>query len=417
MRKCYDSTWRLNRNDLEQLTPGRYYKAPKGARAFPFDQCFGSFYWLRGNDYTEPDIGEVWDNPRPFYSGDPPPHLPRENVCGPVEYFTAGSPNPPVPLPDNTVWGMLPCCFGEGIPERPQTANDVDFTDPAVLYMLAAITAGAYESSDATCLDIITGWLGTPLGTRFHAPDTSEIPGYFTAAYPEMTLAFVAGTTNQVQFFAQFHAINDRPGLVAGLFSTVPWVSRTFTIHDKIREVNVSATGPVVLVGHSYGGAIVSLLATRYWQASASRSIRLVTFGRPKPCGANTVNDLAEVRALRVENDTDPVCQIAPSADFGGFLASRFSRRTRNNWAEWLQPNMPLRVSPSGGLLFGFNSDPLGLTIFDLCRLLFGETIPDPFSTHLIQEYCRRLSLAILFGTDGYPVSAAAIAIARSHFP
>lgn len=83
---------------------------------------------MRGQLEESPTIGEVIDQPKPFYDGSPPPILPEPRVCGPLDYFTRGDPNGPKvgldsclnapPFPPAVLPCQLSQCSGIYIPQE-----------------------------------------------------------------------------------------------------------------------------------------------------------------------------------------------------------------------------------------------------------------------------------------------------------
>lgn len=538
LRACYSHDRKLFRNNPAALTRGRYYFAPDGAPAFPTDNIFGSYYWMRGELLEDPELGEPIESNRVMYNGDPPPIVPVPRICGPLEYFTEGDPNGPqvginacmhtppasgeqLPLritnavgsfavwdnaegiferedtpgqtyladvdvlgfvlelqlgcvdaatapgvyygvgmtfptienlgvnrpdswrnplrlvfdcannsgsftltvgnlpsaPPPRVWGILDCCLPTGVPPVPSALSHFDLNDPAVLYMLAALEAAVYQPDVTAALDIATAWLGAPLQFDFVNALDQWHPGTFVARYPGFTLAVVEGSTNELQLALQVLFSVAGP-VDCGQYSTNPiWRSANRFVHDRLLLTGVDPSAPVLLVGHSYGAAVAWTLATDYLVAQPGRQVKCVVMGMPKP-GDVRLQALSRDRGFRsLETVGDPVPSIPPDVGWWSAFAPVTTQAVLNNWARFKSGGIVGQIQGNGAIV---DTDDDPAFWLDMLQVAANFVAPIPgliFIAHLVGNYAHLLSLGAGTPVSTFPVSPAALAVARGHFP
>lgn len=379
-----------DRPDLE--IAGRYFFAHPGTPCYSGWHNLWSRDWVSNELDPWPALGETdgrrsWSNgaffgprPDPVRVGDAdcvangerealdlvPSQEGIPLACFPVE------PNPPPP--------------GDPLPV-------IDVTLRADQLFFAQLSELLYDDP-ALAAATLSAFLGDTATVTVVANDSSIYPGSLIATTPEYTIVVVSGTTTPQQLALQALYAGGGPNNY-GTFATSPiWWDAAEVVHQRLLDAGVDPSVPLVLVGHSYGGAVAAILTGRYKEADNERKIQLLTYGMPKPGDQNLVSILDTVSQVHVVNTGDPVPSLPPSTSALWVLSIAIPGTFVARWVSMRQPNGRLLVD-ADGMAEESDASTLSLArLYDLARkAIDGDPVP-PILPHRIAEYARRLGAA-----------------------
>jgi len=289
----------------------------------------------------------------------------------------------PLPLPYPEFSSQ---CYALG--KKPIFNSRVDFLK------LARIIQKNY-ANDPTDLDDAIALLSTSATGARYDNTASTVPGCVIAHDASQALVCIAGTSNFQQAAAQiaygFSGIQDM-----GVYSTnFAWFVAATAIASRISSAGVNPGLPITLVGHSYGGAIAAVLATVFRNVSSTRTIRLITYGMPRPGDERMREILSSVPSTHLANFNDPIASI-PSVgiELVPFVAitppSLFAL-----WSSVTKPGGQIIVHPDGGFEETERQTLLFAFFLEVMTLLIAQASLPAFTNHTIAEYVRRLELGV----------------------
>lgn len=394
MRAGYSTRMRFYR-DIPDDTGIVWYQVPDDRPFIPFPTAFFDWDWEEANRPGQrapggSGLGEQIMADR-TYPGRP---LPQRTVfrgvfCGNREQWAFGEGLPIVPpvlLPD----GFPPCCGPSQIPFP-------NIRDCPTLAKLATACQELYVNGNAGCFAYVAANIMPSAMLAFGLDNgITPTPGGMIATCPDWTIAVISGTTNAQQYALQaIYSINIVP------FSTPNSNSyRTSNFYQNIstfwlnKVLQFATPGrPVLLVGHSFGGAVAALVSLRMADSPAIWSIYLVTFGSPK-AGDNTFTGLLSrsvVAMLAIVNDGDPVPRIPPVVN--DTIQTLLPNQAYTYWATWSFMPYALGMYNNGVLYPNPNQYLDFVTIaYILSQIVAGASI-GAFQPHFIGEYITRLEL------------------------
>jgi hypothetical protein len=149
-----------------------------------------------------------------------------------------------------------------------------------------------------------------------------------------------------------------------------------------------------VLAGHSYGGGIAQTLAQLLAQASATRSVQVLTFGSPRPGDADLADKLSRFTVRRLMNAGDHIPRWPPHVDEAPLLLASLPSQFASSWPLYTQPGGGLVLSSAGELYVA----PLPPVVpfaadLELGALVVGSQLFQA-TPHSISAYQSRLALA-----------------------
>lgn len=352
-------------------------------------------------DY-EPALGEVLTGPRPWYNGAAPGELPYAVQIGSGDCLSAGEDFPPALVEGRElIYGIDARCFVRPREDSPQILQDIDIDDLGVLVVFAQILDWQYRDA-SKITPLIVAWLGSAVTVTI-APNTDGLlPGSVIVQTPTMTLVFVAGTTSPQQLATQImqatFSLRD-----TGQYTTLPlWDDAQASLHERVLAAGVDPSRPFILVGHSYGGAVATLLAARYQSADPGRVIRLVTFGMPKPGDNRVRSRLGSMPRVHVVNYDDPVGSIPPDVGLLAYLAGLLPTTILQRWAVMRNVGQQ-RVLQADGTLTTSQAPTVDFP--QLAGIIASLVARQPlqfFRGHDMSEYLRRLRIG--YTVPRYPV-------------
>ncbi len=191
LRSCYRSTWRLFRNNADQLTEGRYYFAAPDAPHYPGWHNLGSRNWTSDERDPEPQLGETGQTPRPWDRGERHPGLIPPGLVGSPECVALGDQFPLSPA-DQTrelVCGIdARCWLTAGLPvlicaETHPAAGDVEGISVEYFAIRSSVpVAGDVEGHSAIAYP-----------APAYAWTAGDVEGASAIAYPAPAYAWTAG--------------------------------------------------------------------------------------------------------------------------------------------------------------------------------------------------------------------------------
>lgn len=374
-RSCYLSRWRLFRGSPVE-TPGGYIFAPKGAKHFPYPHFFGSRNWLQGVKGPDNDLGEVAGK-QTYSRGSFDGIFPDAIVLGKAQCFAEGES--PGEFSAFLVNGFPALCFlrPPDPPNPPPAPVEVDIRDRGTQLFFAQVSELFY-SDPAAAQAMLGNYLG-PDYVVLQVPNTASVfPGSIVAVGPGGTVVVVSGTANFQQLATQVLFAGGGPDDFGQFSTNTLWMAASNVIDGRIVAAGFDPTKPIVLVGHSYGGAVAALLAGRYRFARPDQTIKLLTFAMPKPGDARLAFLLSLTNQVHVANAGDPVPSLPPSGPellplgfvVPGVFVERWLKMQTAGGRMILDPDGTLRDSQGSTLTFAYlwdaalkaiDGDPLAL--------------------------------------------------------
>lgn len=387
VRSARRSRWRLFAGRPDLITPGQYVRLPLDAPHLPIPHYFGSIAWSDAErPLPDQPLGELPDGYQ-WSSGVPALPPPPAVLVGDRQQFGGASSNAVRPLPliggwPKRCWAVVP------------TAAPLDRLDPLLREnwtAYAAILAAQY--SDPNQAEALLRQLaGVPTSVARVDNGPSNYPGSLIGVYPDYTIVVMSGTTRNVQLALEGMEMFFGPRDF-GLFSTAPlWWDFSTIMTDRIRDAGADPTKPIIIVGHSYGGASACILAARLRAGDPNRRITLLTYGSPKPGDSRLQERLFGLPQTHLVNVGDPVPWLSPSRlDFIPPLLKP-PDYVLFSWERWRRPPAQTQLNSSGttqpvepGIL------SLADTISAVLATWWGFPTPD-FPDHYMPEYLRRLT-------------------------
>lgn len=383
MRACRTSKWRLFRGRPDILTPGRYVFVPPTTPHLPFFHHYGVRDWTRQEAVPWPELGE-YQGAKVFWDGTSPVAPPPASIIGDRECLSAGARWPLTVVPE-LIGGWDSRCFIR-VPAIP-----IDLTSRPVLTELALVQDLLYVDPAAAAA-VLQNMLG-PTAVITITPNSSSLyPGSLIAVTPTYSLVVISGTTTNQQLALQAMYLGGGP-VSYGPFSTSPlWYNASTVIHDRMVAAGVDPLQPVLLTGHSYGGAVAQVLAARYVWAQPGRPVQIATFAAPKALDGRGAYLIKPLVQTHINTDGDPVTQMAPNLNTLLPVLTLAPPSFIDRWSSWANPPNSLHLSASGELTPG---EPPIFTTGQLSDIVTGAVlnlaIPD-FPFHSIKFYYQRLA-------------------------
>jgi pimeloyl-ACP methyl ester carboxylesterase len=184
------------------------------------------------------------------------------------------------------------------------------------------------------------------------------------------------------------------------------WHGAALRIAQRMEAAGVDPALPILVAGHSYGGAVATLLTALLRNGNTARPLRLVTFGAPIPGDERLQRILRMVPQWHYSTQDDPVPQT-PLRDANVIgLAPLVGNALIAAWQRWQPPRL-VRVLDATGtfppLVYG---GLLWTVLRDIALAALNQSPGNPFPQHGIDRY-----LAILRqlnpGLEPWPIPAA----------
>jgi len=352
VRTCFTSKWRLFRGS-SVLTLGRYVRCPAGQPHFPLWHNLGSRDWTSDERDPWPALGE-YNGSRQYYSGMPPEPFPLPIYFGNDDCFAMGETGTP---PPRTFINGFDCrCYAPDLLlNTPTVAPLVGLGNRATLATLATIQAELYGDAASAAI-LLQAFMGPNSVVSFVADSpTSPYSGSLIGISPTQTIVMSSGTTNQQQYAFQLLYGALGPTDYSTYSTNAQWFANAQVLNDRMVAAGVDLSKPITLVGHSYGGATVTVLAAQILQANPTAELQLFTTGSPR-AGDQRLYDIVETRPnVNVISAGDPVASVPPvGAELYPF-ALVAPAPLYAQWATIAKPRVTWIIDDQGNMVQGDN--------------------------------------------------------------
>lgn len=335
-------------------------------------------------------MGEVTDQKHVYSAGVGADPIPPAGIIGSAECIQQGE-TWPLPVIDRTFeMGWDSRCYLLSAPRADDPPFIFDLTDCHTQVKMANVQELMYGSDGSAAASQMAAYY--PGATITVVPNTTgPIPGTLIATIQGHTIVVISGTTNPLQWAIQ--GFSGAVGLIDfGTYSTLlAWRIASDAISNRVMDATVDSTGPVSLIGHSYGGAVACILAARYRLAQPFRSIQLLTFGCPKPGDSRLAELISTVRQTHFVNDDDPVTYLPPSGPDLGTLAAITPTILIGRWRDYSRPTNRVALDTNGNRTDSPQPDTVYNLLFRLVLELVGGELPAAITAHQMWEYKRRI--------------------------
>lgn len=387
LRGCYETAWKLFRGS-PRLRKGYYYPAPASAPAYPGSHNLWSRRWVSDEGWEDAALGEA-AVPITIIKPNPPRLLPLPVVVGSPDCIENGE-NPSLSYSTDNCerrGRLLPlACYSV----RDFFEWQTDVLDCRFAYQCARILAEQYTNLD-TAQGMIEFMLGAGTDVTTFSQIGETIPNCAVAVKGTNCFVFITGTTNAQQ--AALQTLYFTVGLrdQGGYSSSSFYVDAAEEIESHILAAGGGTATRMVLIGHSYGGAVCAVIAARLRINDPVRRVEMVTFGRPKPGDQRMADLLGTLRQAHWAAWDDPVPWLPPDGngllDLFGFLGAalffQWVRYGRLSHTVQITEDIEFVASDENLLDQG--------TMTQIAIVIQAAAAPAPFFGHFISTYAQRL--------------------------
>lgn len=281
-------------------------------------------------------------------------------------------------------------CFALNPPASSPPPPPLDLLDCHVQAAMANIQELLYQGDGFAAAVALLALV--PGATITRVPNSASVtPGSLIAVRGDQTTIVVSGTTNFQQWALQ--AMFGAAGAFDyGMYSALAlWHDASTVVLDRILVAGASTTGPIRLVGHSYGGAVASIMAARYRLGIAARDMQLLTFGCPHPGDSRLASILDDVTSVHLSNHDDPVTYIPPSGPALALIAWMIPTVVQNRWGVYHPPPGRVRLSETGVRSAVSEPESVYPFLFRLVTAYLASQQPEAIYAHNMWEYSRRI--------------------------
>lgn len=389
VRSCFRSRWRLFRGRPE-TTAGVYVFADDSTPCYPGWHNYWSRDWV-SDELDGAELGEDPAATRGYSLGAPLGWIPAPQLIGDADCIANGERWPLAVKP------TIDAGFDARCPEQVAAPRvDLDPTNPTNWCFWSQVAELVYRDPTAARLQVATALGVAPTG-YVQQEQLGTTPQFFalTPPRPLPVVIVIAGTSTVEQWLAQIQ-YGARPPTGFGVFATLPfWNGVVDYILGKLLPLAIPTLQDVIIVGHSMGGAVASVLAARLRIGQPLRRIQLLTLGSPRAGDARLYGILASTDMVNLQNDGDVVLSI-PVNLFELPLTLQILVQQNYPPGSLLWAVQPARYRVSWEGLVEQGAGQPGENVPTLAVVFFfwlHINIPD-FSPHLQQEYERRLCRA-----------------------
>ena len=389
-RSVFQSEWHLFADALHVKTPGQYYFAPKNTPFVAGVHHFGSAGWYDKNWQIIQGLGESLTAKRGKTKGLPPALLPQNEMIGTEECLENGELIANA-LPQDEIFNGFPlACFTAQQIVDPFWQIVSAYGSCSMQFFYSTIIGWLYIGDGASITTAFHMLVGPEASVTFH-PGNALYPNVVTVIHPSFAVVVSNGTATYQQAALQpFQAIVGPVNY--GAVGTLPlWYASATRLNALLTMVGYDINKPLMLVGHSYGGASVALLAARYRAFSPLREMAILTFGMPKPGNRAVETLLQQIDGMHLANDTDFVPALPPDRAGITPVSITLGNTTIFIWDNWFRPPDQWRMDADGSLTP--NSGPfLDYTTLLSYTVLALANLPIPtIEPHRILEYRDRI--------------------------
>jgi hypothetical protein len=389
LRSCHSSVWRFYKKNPATLTRGRFYFAPQGTPPLPFLHNFYSATWTDGDEQPPNRLGPLQDAPRPWSPGKLAVGFPPAVSYGTAEQFQ-GELRFPEDVNESVLRDGVPtqCWIHAGAPFLPTDAV-FDIASCCLRAAYFRLIDLQYGGDFNTITDFFHAWLGAGVTVRNY-PGEGLFPAMTIVQTSDYWIVISSGTANFQQLATQAWQSGLGPSNM-GRWSTLPlWMDASQMVADRMYALGGNSQAPVLFVGHSYGAALCAITAVRCRDANATRRLRILTAGLPKPGDTRFNDTLDQIESLFVMNSGDVIPQLPISAQQTIWYSGLVPPIIGSLWAEWVRPGNALLYAEDGTTTQG---PPPSLTFDVLLPLVVTWSLGLPMpviSAHNITTYIDR---------------------------
>lgn len=388
VRSSYYSNWRLYRGRPDILTPGRYVFAKPGTPAYPGKHWFGSRNWTTNDFKVDPPMGEERGTKRKYYRGDRPALMPPPGLIGTRRCISGGE------TPGNVTPGLTQgfdsrCYLLRPAPPVPGAVY-IDINQREVQQAGAQMIAELYAgSSNATAIMNAMLGPGAVVTTAFNPVGIQ--PGYVIGVQGTTTVVAISGTVNYQQWALQ-GAGGLRGPLQMGFWSSVPlWYQGAQHLQAAIQAAGGDPNGQIVLIGHSYGGAVAVNLAAMYLNQNPARPVQILTFGSPVPGDVRLAQIVRPAIQVHIVNAGDIVAAMPPTGPLLTAVTWVTPPVVRQGWDQWIPLTGVVGLAADGTMTANpTTNDLLGIALTVVRDLILGNP-PASVTAHSMEEYIKRM--------------------------
>lgn len=385
-------TWRLYRNNLARLTRGRFFRVAEDVPFLPFPHPFFSASWSRGDPSATWTIGPVSETPATWTTpelGIPaPPAIPlgqRLQFENPtfVDQSNANDTRAGIPVV---------CWTDHNFPFQPWE-DFLAIEEPALQTMYVRIVEQLYTPENRPRVEeAMRRWFGFMPHIE-HINQNGEVPNIMVVRTSTVAMVFITGTDNFEQAATQAWE-GGLPPRNYGAYSSLPIWSRTADlVFERMIAMGIPGDLPIVITGHSYGGAVGANITARIRTSNPTRPIALLDFGMPAPGAEDTRRILEKTRHVPLVNRGDLVTIVPLNPGLSLPFAPLVPAVQRFIWGEWKNPKTVQLIEEDGTKTIGPNQSPsYDVLLPIILRLITGQPL-NIGVPHSSTEYYRRLLL------------------------
>lgn len=385
-------------NDTSATVRGRYYRVPHDARGvpqvdpYPYPSIFQSrVWWERNFQLQQPELGEQLGATHTWNAGTPPVRVPNPIIVGDPDCISNGEPigaGLSRTSPGRTLsWPTL-CVTNTPLQDWGQWAA-VYRCEVQAFWAERMLEADTGQF--ATCEAVLRQTFPGAAVSRVEA--TVLFPPITLIVHPQYLIAMVQPTQNAEQALIEVIQGIGSPVNRGGISSAPLWADQGLRTLVSLSNAGGGLTEPLLLIGYSYGGAAASCAAAFARIANSVRTIRLLTFGSPRPGDMRLLNRCrGSTVSVRLCNDNDAYTAIPPQ------LADLLPAMTvlgidLRPFAEWQGIDETWVQDPRGSLTRNESPNLSTQELLDLLELVWTTGTLFGYPAHKIQEYLYRIRL------------------------
>lgn len=350
LRSCYQSEWALWRDNPALMIRGRYYFSPPGTPFYAGQTLLGSRAW--DDNYTAgygddppglaPILGESRTASHRWDSGAPPTAVPQAVPLGSLDCIASGDTTAESVPPADQIEGFPAGCFAAPDPNPDYIFGFSIWSCPTQGFWATVISwlyAAQADQIEGACSERFRGSATTVFAAG------ALYPPFAIIVHPDYACIAAAGTETLAQGLIQALQLIAGPQDF-GAFSTASvWYGFASYLLAKLAALGVTDGRPLLLTGHSYGGAAAIVGAARALLGQPGRAVKWLTFGTPKPGDVRLWKQLqAAEDGLALVNDGDLVAALPPSLRLLAALTTLLPGGPYTAWLSWVYPPETARM-------------------------------------------------------------------------
>jgi pimeloyl-ACP methyl ester carboxylesterase len=334
------------------------------------------------------ELGEDPAAVRSYASGAPLGWVPPPFVIGDPDCIENGERFPLAVVPTLVSGFDIRCPESIGAPREP-----LDVRDRANWCFWSGILQQTYTDA-AGAMEAVALALGVPAVGFSQESAVGLVPPFFilNSPAPNAIVVAIAGTTTALQWLAQINYGIGPPANMGMFGSNFVWYVISSNILNQMLSLGLDPDQRIIVVGHSLGGAVASLLCARLRLGNDTRTIQLLTCGSPSPGDERLIVLLRTLQIVTLQNDGDVVLNLpANLSDLPFLLALAFGPLFLGTTMFWESPPNRFRIAWDGVIEQGAaGPGPAEAVQVILLWAFLSGRAPD-LSSHLPDEYFRRL--------------------------